>query len=424
METLIKKLPKSKIEITTEFSSLEFEAYYNNALASLGKELEVKGFRKGHVPENVVKENIKESEILSLAAKEAIEKSYFKTIKEKKLEVIDKAEIEILKLAKDNPFSFKATVSVLPEIKLPDYLKLASQVKTKKSSVEEKEIEEALKWIQRSRAKLKALNRGAEKEDFLEIEYSSSQIEGGIKKGDAFTLGKGSFLPGFEEQLEGMKTGEEKEFTVSVPKDYFAKEIAGKEVKFKVKVTAVFEMELPELNDKFAQSIGEFKDIASLKENIKEGVTEEKEMKEKQRKKVEIIEKIAEAINWDLPEELISGERDRLFEDFKNSFSGNPQVSFEDYLKKAGKTEEEMKGSLRNSAEKNIKTFLILRSIAEKENIEVEKPEVEKEVNEVLKKHPNAKSVEKDLDLDRLQQYTKERIVNEKVFQLLENASK
>ena len=353
----------------------------------------------------------------------AIEKSYAQVVRENNLEIIESPKIEILKLALKNPFAFKAKTSVLPEIELSDYQKIASSIKKRKISVKEEETEKTLEWVQRSRAKFTALNREARKEDFVEIEFQSSQIEKGEKKKDAFILGKGHFIPGFEEKLEGMKAGEEKEFSLVIPRDHFMKELAGKEIKFQVKMTSVLKMELPELNDQFVKSLGTFKDLTSLKQSIEEGIKTEKEVKERQRFREEILEKLSNSITWDLPEILIETEKDRLFTDFKESFSKNPKTSFKDYLAKINKSEEEVKDSFLEPAQKNVKTFLILREIAKKEEIEVSDKEVKEEVNKILKRYPDLKTVEKDLDLEKLRQYTKERITNEKVFQLLEELS-
>lgn len=410
------------VEITIEVSKEEFDKYYQESLLLLSKNLEIKGFRKGNVPLEIAKKNINPTDVLNEATQNAVKESYLKVVKEEELNVIDKAEIEILKIALDDSFSFKAKVSVLPEIELSDYKKISSSLKKKEVSVEEKEIEDALNWLSKYRSKFTALNREARKGDFVEIEYSSPSIEGGAKKEDSFVLDKGNFVPGFEDKIKGMKGGEEKEFSLLIPKDYFIKELAGKDVNFKAKLKSVLKMEKPEINDEFAKSLGKFDNLDSLRKNIREGLIIEKESKEKQRHRGEILEKIQEKIEWDLPKGLVEAEKQRIFESFKNSFSG--QMSFQDYLKKVKKTEQEIKESFDKNAQNNIKSFIILREIAKKENLKVEEKEIEEEVNKIIGQYPDKDSVEKNLDLDKIKQYTKERIISEKAFNLLEDCSK
>lgn len=424
METSIKKLPKSKIEIQIELSSSEFEEYHKKAILKLREQAEMKGFRKGKVPLEIIEKETSPIEILNQAAELAIKESYAKAVEKENLEIIEKAEIEILKIAKSNPFIFKAKVSVLPDIILPDYKKIASSFKEKEVLTEEKEIKDALSWLLKSRAKFTALEREAKKGDFVEIEYFSLKIDGGEKKKDSFLLGQGHFVAGFEEKLEGMKAGEEKEFSLILPKDKIKKELAGEKVFFKVKMKSVLKMELPEFNDEFAKSLGNFENLAALEKNIKEGIKKEKEMKEKERNRSEILEKIAEPIAWDLPDSLLEAETERLFQDFKFSFSENAGVSFEEYLKSAQKKEQEIKESFLKLAEKNIKSFLILRKIAQNEKISISENEINEEINGQIKNYSGNNPAQNKLDLERIRHYTEDRIKNEKVFRLLESFSK
>ena len=423
MKTSIKKVSNSKVEILIDVSSENLDNYYKKALSELGKDLKIKGFRPGNAPTNIVEERIGKDAILNHAAQIAIQDKYVQIVKENDLEVIERPKVEILKLALGNPLKFKVEAIIMPEIKLPDYREVAGSVKNEKVSIKDKDIEEALKWLQSSRTKLIALDREARKGDFIEIEYSSPQIENNSSKKDGFILGKGHTVPGFEEKLEKMKSGEEKGFSLDVPKDYSVKELAGKEVEFKVKTVSVLKTELPEINDEFAKSLGKFENLASLKKNIEEGLKMEKQKKAKEKLRGEIIDRIINSIKWEMPDSLVQAEKERIFADFKQSFSRNPQVSFEDYLKKTKKSEQEIEKSLLEPAQRNVKTYLILKEISKKENIEVSDQEVEKGVNEILENDPSIKEKEKELDLERLRQYTRERITNERVFQLLEEFS-
>lgn len=417
MRTTIKKLPESKIELKIEVPAEKFNDFIEKAVLDLGKDLQVEGFRKGKVPKEMIIKKIGQERILTEASQLAIKKNYLQAVLENKIEPISQPEVEILKLAQGNPFEFKVKTSVLPDIHLPDYKKIASKIKRNKITLKEKEVEQALKWLQKSRAKFSQILRPAKKGDFIEIEFKES-IENKIHK-DAFVLGEGKFIPGFEDNLEGMKNREEKEFSLKLPQDYIRKDVAGQTVNFKVKLNSVKKMDLPELNNEFAKNIGQFDNLEALKKNIKEGLQLEKERGESQRVRQEIINKIAEKSDFEIPETLIKKEKNNLMEDFKKRISQSLKISFEDYLTKIKKSEKEILESFLPEVRKRVKNFLILREICKKENIKVSPKEVEEEINKILKQHPPES--QKEIDLNLLKDYTKEELKNEKTFQLLES---
>ncbi len=420
MKALIKKLPNSKVEILFEVPWQEFQPFLDEAAQTLGKNLKFKGFRQGKAPREMIEKEMGEEKILAAAAELVIKNKYSRLVFEKKLEVIDAPQVEILKLARGNPFSFRVKVNVLPEIPLPDCQKIASEVARKEVSIEAREIDDALNWLQRSRARFKDLARAAQKGDFLEIDYSSPQLEKGKIYQDRFLMGKGYFVPGFEENLQGMKAGEEKEFTVRFPKDYFNQELASKNINFKVKVKKVQQMELPQLNDNFARSLGEFDSLGDLRKKLKEGIKREKTIKETQRRRTEILERISEALKFEIPQALVDLEKDRMVDDLKREVTQGLKTSFEDYLKKIQKTEKELRNSFSGEAQKKVKELLILREIGKKEEISVSEEEIKTAVNGFLKNYPGPEKAKKEIDLDRLKEYYKGVIYNEKVFQILE----
>ena len=317
---------------------------------------------------------------------------------------------------------FQAKISVLPELKLPDYQKIASTVERKKISVSEKEIEETLSWLQKSRAKFSQKIGACQKGDFIEIEYSSPQLESGKVYKDAFVLGQGHFFEDFEKNLEGMAQNQEKEILASFPQSHSQKNLAGQKVNFKVKIVSVQKMELPEINDQLAQNLGKFENLNNLKENIKEGIALEKENKEKERIRLEILEKISQKTSLDIPELLINSEKAAILEDFKKRVVSDLQISFEDYLSKIKKSEKELVDSFLQRAQERVKKSIILREISKRENVSVSEKELEDEINNILKRYPDIKETKK-LDLEKLRNYTEEVIRNEKTFQALESYS-
>ena len=372
MQSTVKKLPKSEVEMEIEVPAGEFALFIEQATLNLGSDLEMKGFRKGKVPKEIIEKEIGSEKILIEAADLAVKENYKKAVLENKIEAILRPKIEIKKLAKGNDFIFSAKTAILPEAELPDYQKLASKVERKKVSVEEKEIGEVLKWLQRSRAKFSLKNQPAQKGDFVEIEYWLPENKEVIK--DAFILGEGRFIPGFEEKLIGMKDGDEK-----------------RETSLRIKMKSVQNVELPEITDEFVKNLGKFDNLEALKKNIKEGINLEKEQAEILRVRDEILEKISEKTKVEIPGVLIEAEQKQMLENIKKNVLENLKISFEDYLNKIRKTEKEILDSLLPQVQKRIKNFLVLREIGKRE-----------------------------FDSKEIKEYTEEAEKVEKIFQLLE----
>jgi len=449
MQVNIKKLSDAQVEFEVEISADEFNGFIEQAVVKLKAGLEIKGFRKGKVPVDVLEREVGEEKILIEAASLAIKEGYEKVVAENKLEVISQPEIKITKMARQNPFVFVVKMVVMPKIKLPDYKKIAAAVERKKVTVSEKEIEDALKWLQKSRAKFKAQQKPAEKGDFVEIEYwlfQSGDIQDTtIPHKDAFVLGEGGFMAGFEDSLIGMKPGEvRQDIWVAVPESQYMNfqsgKMEGKKIKAKVKLNSVQSIEIPALNDQFAQNLGNFQDLAALKKSIADGLLAEKNQAESQRLRNEILEKISQATDCEIPEILVKQEQNQMMLNLKRSIVHNASISrdnnkgsfggptksedalFAEYLKKVRKTEKELLDSFRSQARKNIKNFLVLREIGKEEHITISESEVQEEANKLLKRYSTAQEAQKDLDPEQLKNYTKEVIRNNKIFQLLEGS--
>lgn len=419
MKFSIQKLPKAQMEIFFEIPTEEFSRYFETAVLKLGEDLKIEGFRQGKAPKEIIEKEISEDKILEEAVNIAVKESYARTILENKIEVIGFPEIQIMKIAQNNPLEFKAKIQLTPEIILPDYKKIASEVKKGEVKIEEKEIEESLKWLQKSRAKLTLKQEPCQKGDFVEINYSSPQIELGKGFEDKFILGEGHFVSGFEEKLEGMKINEGKEFSLDFPlsKD---SNLAGKTVNFKVKMKNIQKVDLPEITEDWAKSLGNFESLESLKNNIREGISREKEVEAVQKRRAEILEKIADFISLGIPEILITAQTTRMLENLKDNVKSQFQMSFEDYLAKVHQSEQEIKDSFSKEAEKWVKNSLILREIAKKENIQVEEKEIEEKINGFFKKYSDIKTAQKEVDPESLKSYYEDVTRQEKVFQLLE----
>lgn len=335
MEVEIKKLPKGIIEITGEIPKEKFEEKRKEALKNLGHMVEIDGFRKGMVPESVLVKKLGTMAVLEEMAHLSLNEAYTKVVLKEELDVIGNPEITITKIAEGNPLGFKITSAVIPEIKLPDYKKIAAEaIKRKEKNIEatEKEVDDTIAEVRKQRA---------------------------IKKdGDKETV-------------------------------------------------------IPELNDEFAKSLGDFKNVAALKEKIRENLTLEKERATKEKLRLSVIENIVSEIKNEIPDILIEAEAEKLIARMKNDIE-KMGLKFEDYLKNIKKTEVEIKKEWRGEGEKRAKIELTLAKIAKIENIKPHEEEVKKEIKHILEHYKDAKE-------EHVRNYVISILTNEKVFEFLEN---
>lgn len=421
MKVSINKISSQKIELEIEIPALEMENYFQLAAFKLSRQMKVDGFRPGKVPIEIVEQKKGSQTLFNEAANIGIQKTLPRAILENKIEIIGQPNILVTQIARGNPMKYRADFFIVPDIELGNYKGL--KVKRKELRVENKEIDKTLDYIQKSRIKLITVNRPAKKNDRVEIDFiiqdNGLTIEKGESKNYPLVIGESRFMPGFEEKLIGMKAGEEKRFTLKVPQDWSIKNIAGKDLDIQVKMNLVQERQIPRLSDEFAQSLGDFKSLKDLKESIKEGIFQEKQIKEKERIRMELIEKVVENSKIDTSEELIDIELKKMIDEFKVNIE-ELGLDFNSYLNEIKKTVDDFKREWRGQAEKRVKVGLVLRAIAKREKIEVSEDEVIEKINETIKHYPGIKKAEKNIDLEALKEYTKGIIRNEKVFQLLE----
>ncbi|MBU1131687.1 trigger factor, partial [Patescibacteria group bacterium] len=291
-----KILPKSQAELTIELSIDEMTPYLKATAEEISKVKPIKGFRPGKAPYEVVVKTFGEMFVYQNSANRAVEETYFAAIEKENIEPVDEPKIEILKLAPENPFIYKATISLLPEITLCDYSKISVNA-PKEITVDDKETEKVLSDLQKMRAKETLTDKAVENGDKVEIDFNTYvdnvPIEGGQAKKHLLTVGEGNMIPGFEENLIGLKKDDEKEFELAFPKKYHEQSLANKKATFKIKVIAVYKIELPELNDDFAKGMG-LQNIENLKKSISSNIKLEKQAKQTQKLDLEIIEKLLE----------------------------------------------------------------------------------------------------------------------------------
>jgi len=362
MKITVKKLPNSVVEIEGELEMEAFESYFRKALKMLGENLELAGFRKGKIPENVLLSNLPEIRILEEMAELALAEHYPKIIENEKIDAISRPEISITKLARKNPLGFKIKTAVLPKIKLPDYKDIAKKIISKITDAEknvvvsDEELENTIMNIRKSRAPKK---------------HMADSVEPHVHK-----------------------EGEEPH-----PDPLLVKEREKEE--------------LPEFNDNFVQALGPFTDVADFKTKLKENIKLEKENQAKEKTRLKIIEKIIDESEMELPEILIEVELDKILYRMESDIT-QMGLKFEDYLKHLNKTKENLRSEFKTDAEKKAKLALILNEIAKIEKIAADPELVANEVAAILEHY-------KDADPERARIHAENVLTNEKIFQFLEN---
>jgi len=337
-----KKEENKELSLTIEVEKDFLLGFRERALKSAGKEVEVKGFRKGEAPEKIVIEKVGEMTILQEQAYISLNEIIPQIIIEEKIEAITNPKIEISKIAPDQNLEFKAIFALMPKIDLPDYKKIAKEAKpVEKTEVTDKEIDDYIEYIRKQKAEAA----------FMQKKTSGEKVD--------------------EKEKEN----------------------------------------LPELNDEFVKTLGDFKNIEDFKKQLKENMLKDKELKASQTRKIEIIEKIIEEAKTEIPQVLIDEEIEKMSQNFKGQIE-QMKMNFEDYLKQIDKTEEDLRKEWRSDAEKRVKTDLILPKIAKEENIKPDEERVKKEL-EHLKSH------HKDINEDHAKIYITHALTNEKVFDFL-----
>lgn len=424
MENTIKDLEKSQKEISVKISDAEMQKYVEKAVEEIAKNIELDGFRKGKVPKEVVKQKVSMDKVYEEAAHMAIEESYLEVLKTNpNIIPLGQPKAEIIKMAPGNDFEYKMAISVMPEVKLGDYKKVTGKKEVKK--VEDKQIEDELKSLQKRRSSYVTKDESAAKGDRVEIDFEvrvgGVKIEGGESKNHPLVLGEGKFIPGFEGQLEGMKKDEVKEFELKFP-DNYKEDLAGKVASFKVTMDIVQKVEMPEISDEFAKSFGNIKDLEELRSNIRKNMEAEEEHHAENELEHKIIDQIVKDMEADIPEVLIDSELNNMLAEFKGNLS-QAGMDFDEYLKNANATIEGIREEWKPLAEKKVKENLAIREISIREGIKAEEDEITKKVDETLKYYPNGEEIRQKIDMHRFRDYIAGDILRGKVVKFLKETA-
>jgi trigger factor len=412
------------MELVVVVPAKELDKFLEISAMELSKNIKIDGFRPGKAPRNVVEKAVGTEKILAHAAEKAVKKTYSDLVIKNKLDVIGEPKITITKIASGNDLEYKAVVSIMPKVTLGNHRKEVVKIKKEDEiEVTSDQIDKELENIAKSRAKLITVNRPIKKGDRAEIDFEvkigGGTIEGGVSKNHPLTVGENYFIPGFEDNLIGMKENEEKEFKLDFPNDYHKKDLAGKPAAFKVKIVLVQKKEVPEINNDFAKSLGNFENLETLKSSLKDGMKEEQKKKNQDKWRTQAIEEIVKASQMEIPDILVDGELNKMMSEFEQNIA-QTGMSLDSYLENIKKSRADLKKDWEETALKRVKAAMVLREIASAENIRVEGKEIEEEMNKVLAYYKSFPDLEKNVDMEKLYAYTEGMLTNEKVFQLLE----
>lgn len=380
------KLEGNSGVLTVEVDSARVDTALDEAFKKVVKKVNVPGFRKGKVPRKMFEQRFGVESLYQDALDIILPEAYAEAIDEAGIEPVDRPDIDIEQMEKGENLIFKATVTVKPEVELGDYKGL--EVEAQDVSVSDEDVEEELKQLQERHAELVAVEEGeVQNGDTVVMDFEGfvdgEAFEGGQAENYSLEIGSGQFIPGFEEQLVGAKTGEETEVNVEFPEEYHSEELAGKPATFKVKVHDIKRKELPELDDEFAKDVNEeVETLDELKKDLREKLQTSKEQQADAEKRDALVEKASENVSVDIPEAMVNTEADRMLQEFEQRLQAQG-MTLDMYYQFAQTDAEGMKAQFHEDAEKRVRMNLTLEAISEAENLEVSDEEVDQEIEKM-----------------------------------------
>ena len=409
------KLEKSRVALTIEASAEEFEAAVNKAYLKMRGKINVPGFRVGKAPRKIIEKMYGAEVFYEEAVNIILPDAYEDAVKEQGLETVGYPQVELESCTKEGVV-FKCTVAVYPEVKLGQYKGLeAPKAEVKVAAAD---VNARLKEMADRNSRLVSVERAVKKGDTADIDFEGFDngvaFDGG--KGENFDLeiGSGSFVPGFEEQLIGMKAGEEKDIDITFPENY-TPELAGKPVVFHVKVNEVKVKEVPAIDDEFAKDVSEFDTLKDLKADIKKKMTAERTEAAQRAFEDVLMAKVAEGVEADIPQEMVELQAERMMEQFKQQLASQG-IPFDQYLQMTGTTEADFRKQADGPAAEQVKMDLAVEAIIKAEGLDASDEDVENEMKSVAEKY--------GMDLDTVKKYlrpedVKEQVIREKVVKLV-----
>lgn len=372
---------KNDVKFTIEFTSEEFEQAQIKAYQASKDKYQINGFRKGKAPRSIIEKHYGEGIFFEDAVNNLFADAYPKAVDELKLEVIDRPDAEFGKLEKGQGFTVTLTVPVYPEIEVKDYKGV--EIERVSDEVTEEDVDKELENLQKRNSRMVVVDRPAKEGDTVLIDYEGwaddKQFDGGTAERQPLKLGSGTFIPGFEEQLVGTKSGDEKDVKVTFPEQYHSEELAGKEAVFKCKVHEVKEEELPELNDDFAKDVSECDTLEELRKETEENLKKAAVARAESQMKNSILEKVYNANDIDIPNVMVEDQITSEMNEFDQQLRMQG-MNLEQYFEYLGRKPEEFREELRDEAYKKVKTRMLVSAVADAENIQASEENINKQL--------------------------------------------
>ena len=382
MSVQVEKLEKSMAKLTITVEAAKFDAAVDSAYQKNKGKIALPGFRKGKAPRAMIEKMYSTGVFFEDAANELIPEAYETAAKESELEIVAQPEIEVTQMEKGTDFIFTATVAIKPEVTLGDYKGI--EVEKKEAEVSEEEITAEIDKAREANSRLITIeDRATEDGDTVIIDFDGyvdgKQFEGGYAEDYTLVLGSHSFIDNFEDQLVGKNLGEDVEVNVTFPEEYHVDELKGKPALFKVKIKEIQKKELPELDDDFAQDVSDFDTLDEYKADVEKKILENKENQIKREQEDQIIEKIIENAQMEIPQQMIAAQTRQMTQEFAQRLQSQG-LSLEQYMQFTGVTPQKMMEDLEPQALKRIQSRLVLEAVVAAENIEASDEEIDKEL--------------------------------------------
>ena len=394
MSLQVEKLEKNMAKLTIEVSAEDLDKAMEKAYQKQKSRISLPGFRKGKAPRKMIESMYGKGVFMEDAVNSLVPQEYTKALGECDLEIVSQPEINVTQMEPGKALIFTADVAVKPEVTLGDYKGV--EVPKSEITVTDEEVDAEVKKEQDKNARTVAVeDRAAANGDITTIDFEGFvdgvAFEGGKGTDYALTLGSGTFIPGFEDQLVGANTGDHVEVKVTFPEEYQAKELAGKEAVFQCDVKKIETKEVPELDDEFAKDVSEFDTLAEYKEDVKKKLTEKKEKEARTAKENAAVDKAIENAQMDIPELMTKTECRQMMDDFARRMQ-QQGLSMDQYFQFTGQSMDKMMEDMKPQALKRIQTRLVLEKVAEAENIQPS----EEEITEEIQKMADAYKMEAD----------------------------
>ena len=425
MSLQVEKLEKNMAKLTIEVPASELEKALQSAYMKQKNKISLPGFRKGKVPRQMIEKMYGAEIFYDDAANALIPKAYADAYDECELDIVSRPEIDVVQIEKGKDFIFTATVATKPEVTLGEYKGLeVDKVSTRvtQKEVDAKIQEEAEKNARTITVEDRAVQDGDEVVLDFEGFVDGVAFEGGKGENYPLTIGSGSFIPGFEEQLVGAETEKEVEVKVTFPEDYHAEDLKGKEAVFKCTVHEIKAKELPEIDDEFAAEVSEFATLEEYKADVKAKIKEQKAAEGKAKQEDQVVEQAVKNATYELPEAMVETQAEQMANDFAQRMQSQG-LTMEQYFQFTGTTAEQMMEDLKPQAVKRIETRLVLEAIAKAENIEISDEKLDEEIGKMAEAYKmEADKLKEFMGENEKKQMKEDMAVQEAITFLVENA--